>query len=410
MPASLDASADTKLARLDATTRALIYRYVLALSLIASLAVGAFLTLQQTINTYEGSSSIINLTGRQSTLVQEAAATARRLIQSNDPTTLSEGRGRLFETALSIERAHEQLTDPSNPLGQPVARSEKVGTLYFAEPLNIDQEIRSFVQHAFRLSGARNHDLVPQHPSFQHVVSRSSSLVIALGVLVDRLEAETTASIQRSRMLETGFMVATLFMLSLEALFIFGPIVRRVREEGARLIESQDKLVELAHYDPLTKLPNRTLFQLRLAMAVAQAQRDRTLAAVLQLDLDHFKDINDTLGHSAGDHLLCEIGDRLQQLLRSTDTVARFGGDEFALVLTGLDASHQAGKVATKIIEAVKRPIFYQNRELHSGASIGITIFPTDGGIQSTCSRMPTSRSTRRSPPVATPSPFSSGT
>jgi diguanylate cyclase (GGDEF)-like protein len=184
--------------------------------------------------------------------------------------------------------------------------------------------------------------------------------------------------VRRSRTLETGLLLSTLLMLSLEALLIFRPIVRRVWREGAKLIEQREKLVELAHYDPLTRLPNRTLFQLRLEMALAQARRDGSLTAVLQLDLDHFKDINDTFGHAAGDHLLREVAARLQSLLRDTDTVARIGGDEFAIILTSQRTPHQVGRLAEKIVQAARDPVSWQQSELQVGASVGITLCPSD--------------------------------
>ena len=141
---------------------------------------------------------------------------------------------------------------------------------------------------------------------------------------------------------------------------------------------SEDHIRRLAHHDSLTELPNRSLFLDRLGLAMAQARRDGRPMAVLQLDLDHFKDINDTLGHPAGDTLLRACARRLQSIVHDTDTVARIGGDEFAIILNGLDRPIDAGHVAQRIIARLLEPVSCQGHEVHTGTSIGITIFPDD--------------------------------
>jgi diguanylate cyclase (GGDEF)-like protein len=375
---SIEANARDRLTRLKATTRALTFRYLLALSLIGTLAIGGFLVLQETIKTHEASSSIITMTARQSKLAQEVAATARHLIESQDPSAHGADRGALFEAAHAMEQAHLQLTDPASPLGQPLRDSVTIRAFYFDYPLNLDRKIRSFLRDAYQLSGTRDSELHAGQPTLRRLQTQAAMLLIALDALVDRLEADARESVRRSRLLEAALLATTLVMLGLEALFIFRPIVRRVWREGAKLIESRDRLVELAHFDPLTKLPNRTLLQLRLDMALAQGRRDGSLTAVLQLDLDHFKDVNDSFGHAAGDHLLSELSSRLQDLLRATDTVARTGGDEFAIILTGQRTAHQVGKMAETIVQAARQPVIWRDGVLQVGASIGIALCPSD--------------------------------
>ena len=138
------------------------------------------------------------------------------------------------------------------------------------------------------------------------------------------------------------------------------------------------RLQHLAHHDGLTGLTNRALFHDRLDTALARARRAGDRVGLLLLDLDHFKDINDTLGHDAGDALLREVGRRLQRCVRETDTVARLGGDEFAIILPGLAKPAQAGLVAEKIIAAMAEPIRHDEHEIHAATSIGITVFPSD--------------------------------
>jgi diguanylate cyclase (GGDEF)-like protein len=143
--------------------------------------------------------------------------------------------------------------------------------------------------------------------------------------------------------------------------------------------EREAELFKRAHFDSLTGLPNRELLDDRLRQAVAQAQREEQRLAVLFVDLDGFKDINDTLGHRSGDDLLKETGLRLTSVLRHADTVARLGGDEYALVLPQIHGSLEAEAVALKALEALRRPFVIDERQAFVTASIGVAIFPEDG-------------------------------
>lgn len=135
----------------------------------------------------------------------------------------------------------------------------------------------------------------------------------------------------------------------------------------------------LAYYDALTNLPNRMLFNDRLTLALSHARRSRQMLAVMFLDLDQFKIINDTLGHTLGDKLLQGVAQRLTNCLREGDTVARLGGDEFALLLVGITRIEDATRVAQKILEILK-PIFsLEGHEFHITTSIGIALYPSDG-------------------------------
>ncbi len=142
--------------------------------------------------------------------------------------------------------------------------------------------------------------------------------------------------------------------------------------------ETQDRIQRLAHYDPLTGLPNRALLADRIHIALSAAQRNHEPLALLFVDLDHFKNINDTLGHRVGDALLVEVASRLEGALREVDTVSRQGGDEFVLILPDTDA-RGAAHVAGKLLETVAQPCRIGDDELNITLSIGIALYPDDG-------------------------------
>lgn len=142
---------------------------------------------------------------------------------------------------------------------------------------------------------------------------------------------------------------------------------------------NEEQIAHQAYHDALTGLPNRFLFNDRLNMAIAHAQRNNQKLGVLFLDLDHFKDINDTLGHTQGDLVLKAVGRRLKGLVREEDTVARLGGDEFILLVHGTLQSEFAVHVADRILHGMEEPFEVAGRKLHLTASIGISIFPQDG-------------------------------
>ncbi len=147
----------------------------------------------------------------------------------------------------------------------------------------------------------------------------------------------------------------------------------------SQLKQSQKELEFMAHHDPLTELPNRLLFSARLKHSIDRAKRNSKTTAILFLDLDRFKHINDSLGHTIGDQLLMAVAQRFEQQIREEDTVARLGGDEFVILIEDLSDSDNAAVLAEKISKSLETPFIIQGYELFVGVSIGISLFPQDG-------------------------------
>jgi diguanylate cyclase (GGDEF)-like protein/PAS domain S-box-containing protein len=153
----------------------------------------------------------------------------------------------------------------------------------------------------------------------------------------------------------------------------------RLQAEIADRRQAETRAQHLADHDPLTGLPNRRLLEDRLTQALAASQRNSKQTAVMFVDLDRFKNINDSLGHAAGDQVLKEVAERLVKQLRVVDTICRIGGDEFVVVLPEIKRASDAANVAAKILEAVALPFLVDERELNFTSSIGISVFPDDG-------------------------------
>lgn len=154
---------------------------------------------------------------------------------------------------------------------------------------------------------------------------------------------------------------------------------RRIIDLQAELMSARESLLAQATHDPLTGLPNRLLFSDRLTQRLMKSRGAPQPLAVMYLDLDRFKIINDTLGHNVGDQLLRDVATRLNRCLRETDTLARMGGDEFTVILADVETHEEAEAVAKKILEVLAEPIVVNGNELYVTGSIGISVYPVDG-------------------------------
>ena len=151
-----------------------------------------------------------------------------------------------------------------------------------------------------------------------------------------------------------------------------------IASDISELVGTRERLANLAYFDTLTGLPNRVLFQDRLRQAMIQTRREHSVMALVFVDLDNFKTVNDTLGHAIGDELLIDVAGRLKDRVRESDTVARLGGDEFAIILIDAKGAEEMVRIATQLIEALSVPHKLSGYDVAGGASLGITFFPND--------------------------------
>ncbi len=251
------------------------------------------------------------------------------------------------------------------------------GALVVLQP---DMKIQTINQNAIELFGYREEELLGQQPGFlfspaadtDGEMSAAKIPSIITGGAVKNLN--TTCRTVSGRLFPAHFSGSSMYNDAYELQGIICVFI-----DVTELKNAEKKLKEMAHYDGLTGLANRNLFFQRLDHAVRDAKRHNRFFALLYLDLDKFKPINDTLGHDVGDLVLKEVANRLQKCVRSDDTVARMGGDEFIVLLSALKETEDAEGIAKKIIQKILVPFQVKNSSYNLGISIGISMFPDDG-------------------------------
>jgi diguanylate cyclase (GGDEF)-like protein len=258
----------------------------------------------------------------------------------------------------------------------------------FTDLIEVDVEphFNAIVRIAGELIAAGSSDR-PASYAAEELTRASGDFRAGMNGLAGIVKDEAQARVGDLRLTQLVLLAVMFLLILVVALFLFRPAVRDVRKEweqraaeheSARA-QDQQKLTYLARYDPLTGLINRFLFGDRLDSAIARARRDESLVALMFLDLDDFKAVNDHYGHGTGDALLKQVAKRIVAAVRETDSVARIGGDEFTVILESGRRLEDAGQVATKILDSVAEPYLVGNRELRVTASIGIAIYPLDG-------------------------------
>ena len=188
--------------------------------------------------------------------------------------------------------------------------------------------------------------------------------------------AQSTAVRTRNRLLVRSRQRSRIAQSQIERLVTRN---NRLQQELIQLMHREAQARRLAYHDALTGLPNRTLLEDRFSQAISVAQRHSKMLAMLLIDLDGFKSVNDMLGHATGDKLLCAIAGRLLLSIRGADTACRHGGDEFAIMLPEVENSAMAAAVARKIRAHLSEPHFFDDHEIRITASVGIALYPVDG-------------------------------
>jgi diguanylate cyclase (GGDEF)-like protein/PAS domain S-box-containing protein len=229
--------------------------------------------------------------------------------------------------------------------------------------LNADASFLNLLGYTARNLPRSIHDLTP--PEHHRLDEEAFEKLMAFGAC---------APFEKDFLKQDGTAVSVLFGAALHEEEIACFVVDLSQNK-----QTQEKLNHLAYHDALTDLPNQVLFKDRLKQAIALSRRNDQMQAVLLLNVDRFKTINDSLGYTAGDRLLQSVAQRLTSCVRESDTVARFGGDEFAILLTQIPRAQDAANVARAIKQTLDQAFLFEDQEIFVSSSIGISLYPHDG-------------------------------
>ncbi len=286
------------------------------------------------------------------------------LSRADDVEVVYEEALSCLDSTLGAERSAVLLFDPD-------------GVMRFKASHNLSPEYRETVEGH---SPWKRGDKTPQPVLVSDVASDPE-----LGALLDTIDREGIKSLAFFPLRNQGQLIGKL-MIYYNSSHVFTDdevqLAQTITSHVAFAIrrrQSEERIRELAYHDELTGLPNRLLLNDRLGQALAQARRSEKGIALASLDLDRFKVVNDTMGHSGGDALLQATAERLTSALRESDTVARIGGDEFLMVLPGLSQENDLARIAEKLVAEMRRPFLIDGQEIQCTASLGLSIYPEDG-------------------------------
>ncbi len=333
----------------------------------------------------QGQDAILLEVGTQQISLSESIENAAVDVEvTDDPVERAKAVNRLRNNLETLRLNHIGLRFGSETLDLPSDHSQTFNDQFDAE---IDPHFNTMSRLADELIANASSGAALRVGAAADLARASEEFREGMKGLATLIKEESQERVASLRITQLVLLSVMMLLLILEGLFLFRPAVRDVRKEWeqraaeheSERAQDQQKLSYLASYDPLTGLINRFLFGDRLENAIARARRDETLVALMFLDLDDFKAVNDHYGHATGDALLKQVAKRIVGAVRETDSVGRIGGDEFTVILESAVRLEDAGQVATKILDSVSEPYLIGNRELRVTASIGISMYPLDG-------------------------------
>jgi diguanylate cyclase (GGDEF)-like protein len=360
--------------------------YWLALTIIAAMVVASFILLQQLMAQQQHNDALLDIVSTQKALSQRivflasATGAASRDKQPALVTALKQATGE-FET--NYDRLLKETgADPLSP-----ARNDPKSIEYvlFSKPFHLDYFSVGLVANGERLVSSFESQLGMQSDGYKgggervgldaSVANATMSGYAALGQRISAFAAEKSSNILD---LHRTLFFATLGVIVLVALFIFRPMSNAILRKTRELVDARNSMAFIAVHDGLTGLHNRTFLTDHFETLIKGAHRRRERLAVIQLDLDRFKQINDTLGHAAGDYVLVVTAQRMRDSCRASDLCARLGGDEFVMILNGAGSTEDIHALAKRILDEINEPITFQGTTIMPGASAGIAVYPVD--------------------------------
>jgi diguanylate cyclase (GGDEF)-like protein len=362
--------------------------YWIALLIIAAMALASFILLQQMMTAQQHDKALLDIVSTQKTLSQRivflagAAETSSRdkqpaLVASlKDATNLFEAN---YDLLLAQTGVNQEATARINP--------GSIEDVLFSKPFHLDYFTVSLTANGRRLVSAFE-TVLNIGPAGQGYKGGNGNVPLDASVanatlsgyaeLGKRLGEQANVRSQNLLDLHRKLFFATLGVLVMVALFIFRPMSNAILRKTHELVDARNSMAFIAVHDGLTGLHNRSFLTDHFDTLIKGAKRRRERIAVIQFDLDRFKQINDTLGHAAGDYVLVVTAQRMRDSCRASDLCVRLGGDEFVMVLNGAGTTQDIDMLATRILANINEPVIFQGVTIFPGASAGIAVYPVD--------------------------------
>ncbi|UVK44799.1 EAL domain-containing protein [Mesorhizobium sp. AR07] len=360
--------------------------YWLALLIIAAMVVASFILLQQTMATQQHNHTLLDIVGTQKALSQRIvflASATGAASRDKQPALVSA----LKQATAEFETNYDLLLDQTNadPMSPARLDPKSIESVLFAKPFHLDYFSVGLVANGERLISSFESQLTGASDGYKGGGERvnldasvANATLSGYAALGQRISADADERSDKLLALHRTLFYATLAVILLVALFIFRPMSNAILRKTHELIDARNSMAFIAVHDGLTGLHNRTFLTDHFDTLIKGTHRRRERLAVVQLDLDRFKQINDTLGHAAGDYVLVVTAQRMRDSCRASDLCVRLGGDEFVMILAGAGGTEDINMLARRILAHINEPIVFQGTTILPGASAGIAVYPID--------------------------------
>ncbi|MER8575684.1 EAL domain-containing protein [Mesorhizobium sp. M1338] len=359
--------------------------YWLALLIIAAMVIASFILLQQMMATQQHNNTLLDIVSTQKTLSQRIvflAGATGAASRDKQPALVSA----LKQATAEFETNYDLLLEQTgaDPQSQAKLDPKSIESVLFAKPFHLDYFSVGLIANGDRLISAYESQFTGNggYKGGDERVNLDASVANAslsgYAALGQRISADADERSEKLLALHRTLFYATLGVIVLVALFIFRPMSNAILRKTHELIDARNSMAFIAVHDGLTGLHNRTFLTDHFDTLIKGTHRRRERLAVVQLDLDRFKQINDTLGHAAGDYVLVVTAQRMRDSCRASDLCVRLGGDEFVMILGGAGGTEDINMLARRILAHINEPIVFQGTTILPGASAGIAVYPID--------------------------------
>lgn len=363
--------------------------YWVALLIIAAMAVASFVLLQEMMAAQQRDGALLDTVSTQKALSQRIvflAGAAEAATPNRKPALVKDLRAATEEFEGNYDRF---LQSTGAAPGSPAQLdSSSIESVLYAKPFHLDYFSVGLAANGRRLTAALEAELDHRYARSGSInaggeyaaldPSLANATLSGYSALGQRISTMAENRSQGMLNLHRNLFFATIGVIILIGLFIFRPMSNAILRKTYELIDARNSMAFIAVHDGLTGLHNRAFLTDHFDTLIKGAHRRRERLAVIQLDLDRFKQINDTLGHAAGDYVLVATAQRMRESCRASDLCIRLGGDEFVIILNGAGDTEDINTVARRIMERVNQPIVFQGATILPGASGGIAVYPVD--------------------------------